>query len=189
MPIRRQTVSVEVRRIIDGDTVEIDQRNHRGWLRVRLFGIDAPEIDQPGGWDSASQLQELLDGDDRLLLETVAFDQYGRAVGILYWRRQGRRRSVNLGMVHSGHAFASTYHRSRATVERMGFYAAERNARRHRRGVWAEGSDPIRPWEHRRATRAGAPRRRRSSRRGCSLWIVAVALAALVLVAIFQRIE
>ncbi len=189
MPTRRQTVPVAVRRIIDGDTVEIDQRNNRGWLRVRLFGIDAPEIDQDGGWDSAYQLQDLLDGGDDLMLETIAFDQYGRAIGILYWRRQGRRRSVNLGMVHSGHAFASTYHRSRATVERLGFYRAERNARRHRRGVWAAGSDPVRPWEHRRETRAPVPRRRRSSRRGCSLWIVAAALVALVLLAIFQRIE
>ena len=189
MPRRRQTVSVEVRRVIDGDTVEIDQRNDRGWLRVRLFGIDAPEIDQDGGWDSAYQLQDLLDGDDDLMLETVAFDQYGRAVGILYWRRQGRRRSVNLGMVHSGHAFASTYHRSRSTVQRMGFYDAERNARRHRRGVWANDPNPVRPWEHRRATRAPVRRSRGPSLRGCSLLIVAVILAALVLLAIFQRIE
>ena len=189
MPRRRQTVSVEVRRIIDGDTVEVNQRSYRGWLRVRLFGIDAPEIDQDGGWDSAYQLQELLDGDDDLMLETVAFDQYGRAIGILYWRRRGRRRSVNLGMVHSGHAFASTYHRSRSTVQRMGFYAAERNARRHRRGVWANDPNPVRPWEHRRAARAQVPRRRRSSRRGCILWIVAIALVALILLAIFQRIE
>ena len=189
MPSRRRTVPVAVRRIIDGDTVEIDQRSARGFLRVRLFGIDAPEIDQPGGWESAHQLQELLDVDDRLLLETVAFDQYGRAVGLLYWRRQGRRRSVNLGMVHSGHAFASTYHRSRAAVERLGFYRAERTARRHRRGVWANDPNPVRPWEHRRATRAPVPRRRRPSLRGCSLWILSVALVALILLAIFQRIE
>ena len=189
MPTRRGTIPVAVRRIIDGDTVEIDQRSARGFLRVRLFGIDAPEIDQDGGWDSAYQLQDLLEGGDDLMLETIAFDQYGRAIGILYWRRQGRRRSINLGMVHSGHAFASTYHRSRAAVERLGFYRAERNARRHRRGVWAAGSDPVRPWEHRRETRAPVPRRPRPSRRGCSLWIVAAALVALVLLAIFQRIE
>ncbi len=157
MATQREAVPVRVTRTIDGDTVEVDQQSCRGRLKVRLFGIDAPEMDQPGGWDATLKLQELLTEDDDIMLETMAFDQYGRAIGLLYWRSYGRLQSINLRMVHSGHAFCSTYNRGRATLERMGFYAAERNARQNLRGLWAGGDDPVRPWVHRRATQVQHP--------------------------------
>jgi hypothetical protein len=121
MTTQRKAVPVRVLCIIDGDTVEVDQPAHRGWLKVRLLGIDAPEMDQPGGWDATLKLQELLTGDDDIMLETVAFDRYGRAVGLLYWRDRGRQQSVNLGMVHSGHAFCSTYDRGGPRWSGWGF--------------------------------------------------------------------
>lgn len=189
MTTQRKAVPVRVLCIIDGDTVEVDQPAHRGWLKVRLLGIDAPEMDQPGGWDATLKLQELLTGDDDIMLETVAFDRYGRAVGLLYWRDRGRSQSVNLGMVHSGHAFCSTYDRGRATLERMGFYAAERNARQNRRGVWAGGDNPMRPWEHRRQGRVEHPAPDSEPIVGRALVVGAVIVLLLIFVALAFAVE
>ncbi|MFN3681146.1 MAG: thermonuclease family protein [Nitrospira sp.] len=40
--------------VIDGDTLQI------GAERIRLRGIDAPELNEPGGWAATQRLKELL---------------------------------------------------------------------------------------------------------------------------------
>jgi endonuclease YncB( thermonuclease family) len=71
-------------RVIDGDTITVAGQT------VRLFGIDAPEVDQTcadaagtpwscGAW-SADQVAALFDG-VRVTCETVDTDRYGRIVG------------------------------------------------------------------------------------------------------------
>ncbi|MCP9438957.1 MAG: thermonuclease family protein [Nitrospira sp.] len=40
--------------VIDGDTIRI------GKERIRLRGIDAPELSEPGGWAATQRLTELL---------------------------------------------------------------------------------------------------------------------------------
>lgn len=49
---------VDVVRVIDGDTVEI--KTDGSLQRVRLLGIDAPEIDQEWGETAQQQLGQLL---------------------------------------------------------------------------------------------------------------------------------
>ncbi len=143
-------------RIIDGDTVEVDQTATSSSLKVRLYAIDAPKMDQTGGQDAAAKLQALLnEHNNGVMLETMAFDEYGRAVGLLYRRNYGRLQSVNLRMVHSGHALSSRCSRANPRLERMGFYSAEYNARKHHRGIWAAGSNPDQPWTNRWTTHAG----------------------------------
>lgn len=71
-------------RVIDGDTVDIGQ------VRVRIFGIDAPEMDQScenqagdtwscGLWVTA-QLRSEFEG-RQANCETIDIDRYGRVVG------------------------------------------------------------------------------------------------------------
>ncbi len=171
---------VEVVAVQDGDSLIVRQRGSRpgGELRVRLFGIDAPESDQQYGAEAREYLRRLVAGRNDLMLEAVDTDRYRRQVAVLYYRRSGRRRSVNRLMVEQG--LARWY--SNYGGQDLGLEQAERAARRRRRGVWSTRRS-VAPWEHRRGRRQSAAARRR--RAGCLKWVVlgvgiGAAVAALV---------
>lgn len=127
-------------RVIDGDTLEV-----RG-ERIRLFGIDAPEIGQPW-WDEEGReqdagevakraLEQRVDG-RRLSVKVLREDQYRRTVAIV--KVDGR--DVARSLVADGFAFASPGSaRYRRTAS---------SARRRRRGFWR--GDVTMPWDYRMA--------------------------------------
>lgn len=128
--------------VIDGDTLVSDQ------VRIRLAGIDAPELSQPGGAAARSHLISLIAGGS-VRIEPTDKDKYGRVVARVYVR------AGDLGqlMVRDGYACAA-YGRDYA--------AEERAARRSRAGLWA-GSGISSPAAH-RARSAGNVKKRRISR-------------------------
>ena len=147
--------TVTVKRIIDGDTLVVETPRSLG-LRVRLWGIDAPEIGQAGGDASADALDKVIEHvggwDDKMLLEIMAFDVYGRAIGLLYAPKDGRLRSINCRMLAVGHAYCQRVQKGAYTLSVMGFHATERKARRARRGLWSNPrSEP--PWIFRKRAR------------------------------------
>lgn len=72
---------VDVVRVIDGDTVEI--KTDGSLQRVRLLGIDAPEIDQEWGETAQQQLGQLIEGRRAILRDSDSNDRYGRTLGSL----------------------------------------------------------------------------------------------------------
>lgn len=67
-------------RVVDGDTldVEIDMGFHIGCRqRLRLMGVDTPEISTPEGKGIKAILQELLEG-KTYKIYTIKPDKYGR---------------------------------------------------------------------------------------------------------------
>lgn len=112
-------------RIADGDTITAECAD--GKVRVRLWGIDAPESGQkPWGARSRKALQQLLD--DTLTLEIVDVDRYGRSVA----RIESGGRDVNLLLVSQGHAVVyRRYNRDPA------YRKAEQDAKRKRLGIWS----------------------------------------------------
>ena len=127
-------------RVVDGDTLEI-----RG-ERIRLFGVDAPELGQPW-WDqdgrerdagetSRDALSDLVDG-RRLAVKVLREDQYRRSIAIV--KVDGR--DVARSLVSRGWAFASPgSSRYRRT---------ENAARRRHRGFWR--GEVTMPWDFRAA--------------------------------------
>lgn len=115
--------------VVDGDTLRIDGE------RVRLWGIDAPEkhqacrIDgreQPIGMQATEALRSLVARGD-LRCETKDRDRYGRTVADCFVGGQ----SIGDAMVYSGWAWAlPRYSKDR-------FLAAQEDAERAGRGVWA----------------------------------------------------
>jgi endonuclease YncB( thermonuclease family) len=120
--------------VLDGDTVEVSG------TRVRLFGMDAPELSQDGGLKAKSHLIRLAGGED-VRVEPHAVDCYDRIVARVWLGDT----DLSEAMVRGGFAIAnSRWHND--------YDSAELDARRARRGLWADDPfDGIRdPAAHRR---------------------------------------
>ncbi len=145
---------VRVLRVIDGDSVKV-RLGDGAEYSVRMYGIDAPEMDQRAGRDSQEYLRRLVQSRREWRLHVVDIDRYQRLVGVLYPEGRSIRESANHAMVESGYAY---WFREYGGAE-LGFDDSERYAQRERAGVWAM-QDAVRPWDHRRAKRAGQQSRR-----------------------------
>ena len=133
---KSRTQEVSLLRIIDGDTVEIQEK--RGFFRgspkerVRLWGIDAPESDQTGGKDSTKYLVRIVGGRRKIWLTSMGRDQYGRIIGIIHPDRRTLRNSYNYEMVKGGHAHCYML----AGKDQARYRQAETEAQTQRRGLW-----------------------------------------------------
>ncbi|GFO68586.1 hypothetical protein GMLC_21650 [Geomonas limicola] len=141
----------------DGDTVQvIDSSGVK--VKVRLFGIDAPETEkrnsrtkavvkpgQPYGGEAHQALRHKVAG-KQVAAEIMDIDRYKRSVAIL---RLGNR-DINQEMVREGWAWAYRQYLDRPHAS--GYIASEAAARRERLGLWQQGN-PQPPWEFRKALR------------------------------------
>lgn len=145
-----------VARVLDGDTLDI------GGTRVRLEGIDAPELGQscsaPGGgtWPcgvtAASALEKLI-GNNTIECVREGIDKYGRTLAVC---RAGGR-DLNAEMVRAGLAWAFVRYSQR-------YVAIEDDARRAARGIWRSATDPA--WVYREQQWAGA---QTDAPKGCAI--------------------
>lgn len=122
-------------RVVDGDTVTGVFRGQDE--RVRLVGIDAPELAQgrPGARSSAA-LSDLLRGELRLETAENERDRYGRVLGWLWAQRGGDWTLVNAELVRQGHAFAYIFRENEGSPHAGAVRAAEAQAREERLNVW-----------------------------------------------------
>jgi micrococcal nuclease len=113
--------------VIDGDTFKTE----RG-ATIRLLGINAPEIGEPGA-DIAKELLVLLvfDKPVRLVRDVSDQDDYGRLLRYVY---QGDR-FINAEIVRLGCAETRCYPPD--TLFKGQLEETERTALRNRRGLWA----------------------------------------------------
>jgi len=121
-------------RVIDGDTVLLDGRE-----RVRLIGVDTPELHREGtpvqyfARQASAFTRGRAEGRAvRLEYERERRDRYGRTLAYVYLE-DGT--FLNLEIIRRGYGFAYTRHPFRHLEE---FRAAERAARKAGAGLWAE---------------------------------------------------
>jgi len=121
-------------RVIDGDTVLLD-----GDERVRLIGVDTPELHREGtpvqyfAREASAFTRGRVQGRRvRLEYDRERRDKYGRTLAYVYLE-DGTH--LNLEIVRRGYGFAYTRHPFRHLDE---FRAAERAARDEGAGLWAE---------------------------------------------------
>lgn len=130
----------------DGDTLTVapgaadDLR-----MVVRLYGIDAPELDQPHGQQAAEAVAALVPVGAVVELVPVDTDRYGRIVALVV--HEGR--TVNLSMLKRGDAWLEPkYCRLKFCRD---WARAEALAREAGDGLWADPAAP--PWEWRKKKR------------------------------------
>lgn len=119
--------------ITDGDTLRIrpiGSNSQADSLRVRIEGIDAPEICQQYGIKSAAALKKLLVL-KQVTIASKRFDDYGREVAKISFN------NVDVGgwMVKNGHAWSYHYKFSNGP-----YGAEEKVAAREKLGLFADTS-------------------------------------------------
>ncbi|HEU5114800.1 MAG TPA: thermonuclease family protein [Candidatus Paceibacterota bacterium] len=128
----------KVVRVHDGDTITVLSPNKES-LRIRFYGMDAPELKQPWGDRSRNELSKLVFGKE-VALDIVSKDRYGRSVAKIYVGGL----YVNREMVARGLAWWYTSY----DKNDKDFEGLQESARDRKIGLWSE-KNPIPPWEWR----------------------------------------
>jgi endonuclease YncB( thermonuclease family) len=133
----RHFINGRVVQVVDGDTCVVEDRTgHRH--NVNLYGVDAPENGQPY-WTHARDSLSRKIYNKEVRFEPVQTDAEGRTCGSIYVGDH----HINVDQVREGYGWHHTDH------ERIPeFAAAERDARDHHRGLWADRT-PVEPWKYR----------------------------------------
>lgn len=134
-PSLMRDVPATVKRVIDGDTIELASGE-----KVRYIGVDTPEKVSPTVStqcfaDEASRYnQSLVEGKNvRLSQDTSARDRYGRLLAYVYLE-DGR--FLNEELVKNGYAFSSAYPPDIANQRVL--EQAQESARSQSLGLWKQ---------------------------------------------------
>ena len=120
--------------VSDGDSLHLELPDG-GRVRVRLYGIDAPEKDQECALAARKKLGKLI-YDKEIRVEVLDVDKYGRYVGKVY----AGARYVNRYMLKEGLA----WHYKHYAADDELLAEAEARAKAAGRGIWSTES-PCRP--------------------------------------------
>jgi micrococcal nuclease len=123
--------SYRVARVVDGDTVVLEDGVYVELKRIRFLGIDTPDEKDPLYEESKQKMRELTAG-RVVLLERDRKNTDGLERLLRYVFVDGR--NINVEMVRLGYARAYMHKGLRYEAEIL---AAEREAREQKRGIWA----------------------------------------------------
>ena len=139
--------------VYDGDTLRV-QRNGRE-LRIRVCGIDAPEIEQPMGVEARDHLRSLISqGDGTVIVLRVETDRYGRTVAELFVPVVDREEDIHLNSQMTLDGFAYHYEQySDSCPNQDAIARGEAMAKAARAGVWMD-PNAVKPWEYRQQSKA-----------------------------------
>jgi micrococcal nuclease len=132
-PARDEVYNARVSRVFDGDTLWVKPLAGGKYRKLRLDGVDAPEICQPGGEASRDALaRRVLNQVVEVRIRTQ--DDYGRGIARIV--HQGE--DVAAWMVETGQAWSYRWRRS------LGPFAEEEGAaREHRRGLFKDSAPEV----------------------------------------------
>lgn len=143
-------------KVSDSDTINVDSGGTN--LKIRLYGIDAPETPKTNmktGWTSkpgqpyGNEAWRALDDKvcrQRVRVEVRDVDKYDRLVSVIWLGS----RDINREMVAEGWAWA--YQKYLDRPHASDYMSAEEQARSRRAGLWRD-ANPQPPWEFRKAVR------------------------------------
>jgi micrococcal nuclease len=135
------TFTGKVTGVTDGDTITVVTSDKRQY-KVRLEGIDSPEVKQPSG-DKAKQALSAKVLNKQVTVTWTKLDEYQRLLAYIYLGSQ----SVNTEMVAEGWAWHYAQYSSNQQLA-----AAQAAARATRKGLWA-AKNPVAPWLWRKRPR------------------------------------
>lgn len=141
-PLGAQDLTGEAVRVVDGDTFHLQLEE--ALIKVRLHGIDTPELDQPYGETARDFAARLILG-RKVGVQIQDIDRYGRIVGTVMLPDGS---VLNHELTAAGLAWWYRRYAPGDTVLRD----LEQEARTAERGLWAR-RQAIAPWDWRRGAR------------------------------------
>lgn len=145
-----QSEEYQVTSIHDGDTLTV--QGSWGKQKIRLCGIDAPELEQPLGYESRDFARSLVAAaDNNIILMPIEKDRYGRTVAeVFVVLRDGQEQSLQEELLKSGLAYVyQRYVSGCFNAESM--REAEAIASSKGIGVWNGNYE--KPWDYRKRNR------------------------------------
>lgn len=134
----------QVLKVSDGDTISIQKVDNGKFvgeiLKIRMYGMDAPEKSQDYGPESRQALEKLVAG-KTLSIEIKNKDRYGRTVAIVY----ANGKNVNEEMVKTGNAWWYQEYAKKDTQ----FEEYQKNAMKKKLGLFSR-KGYIEPWVYRK---------------------------------------
>ncbi len=123
--------------VSDGDTIKVLRSGQA--VKIRLYGVDCPEMGQDFGRKARRFTSNMVFG-KTVEIRPVDVDQYGRTVA---WVSVDGK-SLNRELVAAGLAWWYKHYAPRD----KDLAELERRARKHNTGLWFQ-PDPVPPWEFR----------------------------------------
>ena len=115
--------------VLDGDTFVIEKAQ-----RVRLLGVDAPDLKYCGGEEAKEELEKMI-GKNRVYLEEIVTDKFARIVAVVYVGNT----PLNTEMAKKGWV----ENNSTQSSERENIKEAQKEAKESRLGVYSEECSPV----------------------------------------------
>lgn len=132
----------KVTSVHDGDTITLYAGT--GTQKIRLAGIDAPEVKQPYGIESREALRQYF-LNQLVTVDTTKLDKYGRTVGKVLLDGE----DINLKQVTRGLAWVYVKYLGELSAEdRFKYQSAQEAAQQAKVGLWKQDT-PEEPWNFR----------------------------------------
>ena len=129
----------------DGDTISVKKLKNNvldgDLIKVRLYGIDAPEKDQDFGYESKKALMNYV-SNKTIEIDIKSKDRYGRSVGILYV--DGR--NINEELLRDGYVWYYEQYDKNNERSRL----LQENAMKNKLGLFSK-KGYVEPWKFRKA--------------------------------------
>jgi endonuclease YncB( thermonuclease family) len=138
--------SSEVVGVLEGSTIEVVRLGKT--QRIHLHGLDCPEKGQPYGDDVKQAISDLVFA-MQVTVEPYGKDKYGRIMADVLL---ADGTNVSHALVKEGRCWWSR----RSAPDNAELERLELEAREAKKGLWAD-SEPIPPWEFRKAQRRRSP--------------------------------
>ena len=140
--IGAETFTGTVDWVTDGNSISVTREGKS--VRVRIFGIDCPDMDQKYGKEAKALVRELAFG-KLVSVDPKGKDRYGQTVGQV---KLPSGKSLSPELIKAG---ACWWYKRYATEE-VELKALEEKARREKLGLWADPK-PEPPWKWQRRKR------------------------------------
>jgi endonuclease YncB( thermonuclease family) len=127
-------------KVFDGDNITLVERGIKN--KIHLACIDAPELMQAEGDRARKVLQNIVEGEDDLIVKVFKKDKFGRYTGeVIAGGQNANKVLLSLGLAH--------YDRLQEK-DCQGYADLESKAQSERLGIWANGTDVMTPSQFRR---------------------------------------
>lgn len=137
--------SAKVVYVHDGDSIHVVRNDTGERVRIRVFGVDCPEIGQQYGIEARDLTRSIVDGQQIEVVPTGQKPSYGREVaGIIILNKLV---VLQEALVSSGLAWVDGRYCKSSVCDQWRIH--QKDAKSARRGLW-EDDNPVPPWTWRR---------------------------------------